>query len=209
VSPGDHFAYRPLDVLEPFDARAMVRILWARILADRRISHLSAAVREVDCDGHRLTTTGRQTLGFDLLVMTTGSELRPMIPGATTVGSPGATHRLTELLAKLCAGRIDRIAFAVPPGVTWTLPIYELALRLGSHGEPARRRTCSSPHRKPSRSNFGAKASKMVGELLADASIRLHTQGLVERHAGARSWLKLPAGPPADAWPCPRSPDLG
>jgi hypothetical protein len=43
ISPGEDFVYRPLEAVEPFDARAIVRFPWARILHDRGISHAATA----------------------------------------------------------------------------------------------------------------------------------------------------------------------
>ncbi len=194
LSPGDDFVYKPLEVLEPFDPDAMVRIPWARILADQRVSRLADTLHEIDLDAHRVMTVSGHALGYDLLVLTPGASLRPSLGGAITVGSPGASQLLRQLLEMIAAGTIQRVAFVVPPGATWTLPIYELALltarfarRAGvepglllvtAEGQPLE--------------VFGAEASEMVSGLLAEHSIRVHTNGLVERRAAGRLWLELP-----------------
>jgi sulfide:quinone oxidoreductase len=128
ISPGDDFVYRPLEVVEPFDSRTWARIPWARILHDRSISRMSTALREVDVDACLVRTTTAQSVPFDLLVLAPGAGVKPALAGAITVGAPGAMRLFGQVLARIRGGQMKRIAFAVPPGVTWTLPIYELAL---------------------------------------------------------------------------------
>ena len=43
-------------------------------------------------------------------------------------GAPGSDERMHGLIQDLEAGYIKRVAFVVPSGASWTLPIYELAL---------------------------------------------------------------------------------
>src|SRR5690349_6863152 len=66
ISPGDEFVYRPLEVLEPFDQRAMVRVPWARILTDLRVTHVSTSLRDVDLDRQRAHTTTAHSVPFDV-----------------------------------------------------------------------------------------------------------------------------------------------
>jgi sulfide:quinone oxidoreductase len=196
LSPGDDFVYRPLEVLEPFDPDAMVRVPWARIVDDQRVTHLADTLHEIELDDHRVTTATGQALRYDLLVLAPGASVRPSLAGAITVGAPGATALLRQLIGRLRAGAMQRVAFVVPPGTTWTLPIYELALLTAGFA----RRAGVNPElllvtaeAQPLEA-FGAEASKMVSGLLGERSIRLHTEGLVERRAGGRLWLELPRG---------------
>lgn len=201
VSPGDEFVYRPLEVVEPFDERAMVRIPWARILEDVGTGHLSAVLREVDADTGRAHMTTAERLSFDVLVIAPGGGVRPSIAGAITVGAPGASHRLRQMLSRLRAGMIDRVAFAVPPGATWALPLYELALLTARFARNAGRRVdiwIDTAESEPLEV-FGPEAGKMVRELLERSSIRVTTRALVEHRAAGRTWLELPAGRRADA----------
>jgi sulfide:quinone oxidoreductase len=178
LSPGDEFVYRPLEVLEPFYPHAMVRIPWARILDDRHVSHLADALHAVDLNEHVVSTTSGHKLGYDLLVLAPGARVRSALPGALTVGVPGAGRALRELISDLRAGTIRRVAFLVPASVTWTLPIYELvllaaadALRAGVEPELLVVTAEAEPLEV-----FGSEASKMIRELLAEHSIGLCTR---------------------------------
>ncbi|MBV9533853.1 MAG: FAD-dependent oxidoreductase, partial [Solirubrobacterales bacterium] len=103
VTPDDDFVYRPLEVVEPFDSRAMVRVPWQRIAADLAVGHRRAGAQEVDLDGNRLRTTTAGELSFDVLIVATGATPRPAIPGGITLDAPGATERLRHLLGTLRA----------------------------------------------------------------------------------------------------------
>lgn len=201
ISPGDDFIYRPLEVLEPFNSRTPARIPWARILDDCRISRLPAALREVDIDGHRAHTTTLQSVPFDVIVLAPGASVRPALPGSITVGAPGAMQLFAQMLYRLRNGQAKRMVFAIPPGITWTLPIYELALMTARllHSERADAELSIATAESEPLAVFGAGAGDMVADLLACASIRLHINGLIERRVGDRIWLELPPGPPVDA----------
>ena len=200
ISPGDEFVYRPLEVLEPFDQRAMVRIPWAQILNDLGVSHFSAAFKEVDLDERWAQTTTGHSVPFDVLVIASGGDARPAVPRAITVGTPGASDQLRQMLESLRAGAIKRLAFVVPPGITWSLPIYELALLTARF---ARRFSAdvdlmvATAESQPLEV-FGAAAGEMVTELLDASSVHLRTDGLMKRSVGAQTWLELPASPPTD-----------
>lgn len=201
VSPGDDFVYRPLEVVEPFDQRAMVRIPWARILEDLSTSHLPAVLSEVDVDGSRVRTTTAEILPFDVLVIALGGSVRPAIAGAITVGAPGASQRLRQMLTRLRAGAIKRVAFAVPPGVTWTLPLYELALLTARYARNAGRQVdlwIDTAESEPLEV-FGPEAGEMVRDLLDRSSVRVRTRALVAHRAATHTWLELPAGRAPDA----------
>src|SRR5262249_60068740 len=61
-----------------------------------------------------------------------GASPHEAIDGALTFAGPGSGPALEAVLDDLLAGAVHRIAFAVPTGVTWPLPLYELALLTGS-----------------------------------------------------------------------------
>lgn len=200
LSPGDWFVYRPLEVLEPFDPDAMVRIDWARILSDRRISHLSDALATIDLDGHVVHTAGGNARPYDVLVLAPGARARPALAGAITVGIPDASRELGELLREMRGGVVKRLAFVVPAGLTWTVPIYELALLTA---EDAQRSGVTpellvvTAERSPLEV-FGTEGSKLIAELLEQRSVRLQTSSIVQRYDGAHLWLKLEGRVPVD-----------
>jgi sulfide:quinone oxidoreductase len=202
LSPGDWFVYRPLEVREAFDPDAMVRIDWARILIDRRIGHLSDALRTVDVEQHVVTTTGGNTLPYDVLVLTPGARIRPALAGAVTVGLPGATRALGEVLGELRSGTARHVAFVGPAGISWTVPLYELAMLTADHVarsgvEPRPEFTLVTCEGRPLEL-FGPEASTRIADMLERRSIRLHTAGMGLTHRSGRLRLDLEDGLPVD-----------
>jgi sulfide:quinone oxidoreductase len=202
LSPGDWFVYRPLEVREAFDPDAMVRIDWARILTDRRIGHLSDALRTVDVEQHVVTTTGGNTLPYDLLVLTPGARTRPSLAGAVTIGSPGWTRALGELLGELREGTARHVAFVGPGGLSWTVPLYELAMLTAdlverSDVEPRPQFTLVTSEARPLEV-FGPEASATIADMLERRSVRLRTAGVGLTHRSGRLRLDLEDGVPVD-----------
>jgi sulfide:quinone oxidoreductase len=82
------------------------------------------------------------------------------------------------VLSHARSGRIRRIVFAVPPGVAWALPLYELALNtalyLESHGAAGVELAVATPEDSPL-GVFGLQASDAVRDLLSERGIRLRT----------------------------------
>lgn len=130
------------------------------------------------------------------------------------MGAPDAGQRLSTMLRRLQAGVISRLAFAVPPGVTWTLPIYELALMTAHFARqnvvPAEL-SIATAEGQPLEI-FGPEASEMVRGILGDSSIRLQTHGVVAPRGGEQWRLELADASATDeivAMPQLRGPGVG
>ena len=120
----------------------------------------------------RLSTGIR--LDYDSLILCTGARATASIPGALTFRDHRDIPLLRRTLRKLEAGELTRLAFAVPSGITWTLPLYELALLSAVRAELFSTGTevvLVSPERKPLE-GFGEEASLMVADVLADRGVK-------------------------------------
>src|SRR5690606_10796455 len=114
------------------------------------------------------------TLGYDALLVAVGARPQAPFPGARVLGTDPEGRDLDLALAALRDGRSRSIAFVVPPGVSWTLPAYELALltsaELRSMGVGGARIVVASPEERPL-ALFGPAASEAVEELLGEAGV--------------------------------------
>jgi sulfide:quinone oxidoreductase len=175
VAPGTDFVYKPLLVEEPFDLGPAERHALAP-LADElgaRLVH-KAATRVAPAE-HSLELGDGTRLDYDFLVVCVGGRYRPALQGARTFPSP-EPFRIDELLR---AGKGPRrIAFVVPSGITWPLPIYELALMAQRRALELRlsdvRLTIVTPEQSPL-AIFGPAASDGVAKLLAVRGIEVET----------------------------------
>ena len=88
------------------------------------------------------------------------------------------------LLERLVNGADQRLSFVNPAGVSWTLPLYELALLTASHladrGVIGVELTVVTPEADPL-AVFGPAASRMLRSLLADRGIALKAGAYAEK----------------------------
>jgi len=127
VAPEEEFVYRPLAVAEPFLAGEVKRFPLASLVESAGASLRPTKVTAVD-PGARLVVTEEGTIPYDALLLALGARSLEAVPGALAFRGPQDSQALAALLDDALAGEVRQIVFAVPAGVTWPLPLYELAL---------------------------------------------------------------------------------
>jgi sulfide:quinone oxidoreductase len=201
ITPTPEWAYRPLAVAEPFGLGEAGRYDLVRIARDHGAAMHLAGVQAVRPEAHQLLTWDGRTLGYELLLLAIGARPTTSIQGTVTVQGPGYTSRFRTLLRQLEKRRIHRVAFAVPAGASWPLPLYELALMTAAHvAKRGLRRvelSLVTPETEPLEL-FGPAASQVAQELLSEAGVALHA-GRYPTGMGGRELLLIPEGSiPAD-----------
>jgi sulfide:quinone oxidoreductase len=125
---------RQRSVAEPFGGGPTRRFDLVRIAADHGAHLRPDRLASVDSEARRVSTVRGDTLDYDALLVAVGATPDMAIPGALTFsGGPRDVAAFSALLEDLDAGRVQRVAFALPTAVTWALPLYELALMTGEH----------------------------------------------------------------------------
>jgi sulfide:quinone oxidoreductase len=190
------FVPRAMAVAVPFSAGHMTRVPIADICAEFGARHHRAAVVSVDGRRHRVTCDDGTHWEFDLLVLATGAIARPAYASALTFDASAPT-RLNGLLADIEEGYCRSLALVVPPGATWSLPIYELALLIARDADGASIDELAihvvTPEAAPL-AVFGPAASATVSDLLTQAGVEVHVgsyatvlpNGVVEMAPGER-----------------------
>ena len=79
-----------------------------------------------------ITWDGRR-FDYDLLVVAVGAPTTTAVPGSVSIQGPAYTSRFRTVLRKLDKQAVTRVAFAVPAGTSWPLPLYEFALLTATH----------------------------------------------------------------------------
>ena len=193
LTPERHFTYRPLAVAEPFRPGSVQRLSLSAIAADRGVElHRDALARIVPGE-HAVETQGGFRLAYDKLVLALGARPVEAVPGALTFRGPQDTERVADVVRRVRAGTIRRVAFVVPPDSPWALPAYELVLQAAAavqHDAPGADLVLVTPERTPLAA-FGAEHETAVGALLAERGIELRTGAKVEEFADGRLWLGL------------------
>jgi sulfide:quinone oxidoreductase len=177
VTPTPEWSYRPMAVAEPFGLGEAKRYDLVRIARDHGAAMHLAGVQVVRPEAHELLTWDGRTLDYELLLLAIGAQPTTALPGSVTVRGPGYTGRFRTVLKQLEQGRISRVAFAVPLGASWPLPLYELALMTAAHvaerGLRGVELSLVTPEEEPLEL-FGPAASTAARELLADRGVALH-----------------------------------
>jgi len=201
VAPQPDFELRALRTAEPFSADHLRRHsladlaerVGARLIADR--------VLAVDGDRHELRLAESGILGYDTLVLATGARHRTAYARAITFTGEAESQDYHGLLADLDGHWTRSVAFVVPPGTTWPLPLYELALmtarEVHAMGIDDARLQLVSPEATPL-ALFGPEASQAVADLLTRANVIFTGNTYARPGADGRLEL-LPGGDQLDA----------
>src|SRR5690349_3828769 len=131
LSPETHLTYRPLSVLSPFSEGEAPTYRLDRIAADNEFTHIHGRLSSVDTRARTVTTVAGETLPYDALLVASGAHPLPPPRGMTAFGGTRTDQdNLHGIVQDVEDGYLKRIAFVVPEGKSWPLPLYELALML-------------------------------------------------------------------------------
>ena len=186
LTPRPHFEYSPLSVAEPFDLGRAYRLELAELLGGLGVETIVDALEAVDADRREVRTAGGLTRRYDALLVAVGAHRQGTVPGAIAFSGAHGPAEVRRLLLGAAAGRIERLVFAVPPGVTWALPAYELALMAGAHFAEHDIPTdvgLVTPEPRPLDA-FGDGPSGAVGELLRTRRVAFHSAVPVRAEPG-------------------------
>lgn len=176
VEPNHQFVYQPLAVAAPFDL-AETHLFDLSEIAHEQGAELHAdSLACVDAKVRRVRLSSGKVLPYDDLVIAVGARRREWLEGALHFGGASDAPTFRALLERLQSGSDERLCFVNPAGVSWTLPLYELALltasRLAERGIIGVELTVITPEADPL-AVFGPAASRMLRNLLADRGIAL------------------------------------
>lgn len=176
LTPKPELELRALTVATPFakgrerqhfPLAPLIRECGARLVEDELV--------QVVPEDKRVITAQGEAIVYDALIVAVGARPRPAYDHVTTFGAEPLA--ISGLLADIEEGYSRRIAFVVPPGVSWPLPAYELALmtrRQASSMGMDPEITVVTPEAAPL-AVFGQAASDNVAELLRGAGIEVRT----------------------------------
>ena len=174
ASPDPVFAYRPAATLEAF-GDAPTRAFDLRVIAaDLGVRYHRTRVENVRVASRQIGLGSGGRLTYDALVLATGARTTVGIRGALTFRDQRDLPGFRGLLEELDERKLGSLVFAVPSGISWPLPLYELALLSATRSRQRRARveiTLVSPEQRPLAA-FGAQASELVAAELADQGVR-------------------------------------
>src|SRR4051794_21045098 len=217
LEPGTNFVYRPLSVGEPFALGAPRATALAQFARDFDCELIQDTVREVFPDRRTVALQSGADLEYDKLVVALGARREPAFGHAVTFRGQEDVEALHGLVQDVEQGYVNSLAFVVPSGVSWSLPLYELALmtaRRAYEMNVAVEITFITPEERVL-PLFGSRASADVHAMLDEAGVRVRCgfipeiprKGTVMLHPTG-DWLRGgPVGGPAGGRR-PRTPRL-
>jgi sulfide:quinone oxidoreductase len=174
ISPEAAFAYRPAATAEAFAEAPPLTYDLHAIAADLGASYRSGRLEVVASQKRYVRLASGARLHYDALVLAIGARASAAVPGALTFRDQRDVRLFRGVLQDLQAGAVGRLVFAAPSGCSWPLPLYELALLSATHVKEHRldaEITVVSPEQTPL-AVFGADASRLIAELLAERGVR-------------------------------------
>ena len=207
VAPDARFVYRPLSVRDPFGPRSTRAYDLEPLVQQAGAQLRRGQVDAVDPDERFVTLGDGVRLPYDALLLATGVTRRPGLPGAGTFAGPADVPAFKSFVESLCRGAFHRAAFVVPPGPTWPLPIYELALQAGTRlrGSGGEAQMAVITPEPSALAAFGPVASRAVERALRERGITVHPDSYAESLTGGQLRLDLQGSVLVDAaWAAPR-----
>jgi sulfide:quinone oxidoreductase len=174
VAPNRQFVYQPLAVAAPFDLAETHLFDLAELAGEQSAKLHTDSLARVEPGDRRVLLASGAVLSYDALIVAVGARRRNWLEGALHFGGASDVAAFRALLARFESGSQERLAFVSPAGVSWTLPLYELALLTASHladlGVIGVELTVVTPESDPL-AVFGPTASRMLRNLLGDRGI--------------------------------------
>jgi sulfide:quinone oxidoreductase len=173
LAPELEFVYRPMTVREPFAYPLADRYPLEEIACDLGVELHSDRFAWLEPNEQAVHTESGERLHYDALLLALGARLYPRFRHATTVDDARIDELLHGLIQDIEAGYVRRLAFVVPSGRTWPLPIYELALLCATRAHDMSMElgiTIATPEDGPL-ALFGRAASDSVERLLEEKGI--------------------------------------
>jgi sulfide:quinone oxidoreductase len=202
VAPSRDFVNRPLTVEEPFTQKPADRRALEPALAELGIEYIHGAVRAINPDSHTVALRARdEELAYDFLVVCIGARFRDAYEGVETFWSDRSDLSVDALIRRAHSALRRTLVLIVPPGTSWSLPLYEVALMIRRRTEELDladlRLGILTPEPAPL-DVFGAEVSGAIARLLAARHISVTTDlRIVQSPAGT---LHLaPQGTPVEA----------
>jgi sulfide:quinone oxidoreductase len=184
VAPNRRFVYKPMAVVEPFGVARKDLFDLAEVAGTLQAELHVGSLARVERDRRELVLTDSRRIPYDAAVIAIGVERRPWLVGACAIGGDRDTEPFANVLDRLESGVSSSVAFVCPPGASWTLPLYELALltasQLADRGIAGVELSVLTGERAPL-GLFGPGVGQLVRELLADRGIALFVRTRAEQ----------------------------
>jgi len=183
VAPNEELVYRPLAVREPFAGGPPARRALKRIAAHCDTELTNDTLDWVDRDAQVVHTASGTQIEYDALLVAIGARQVAPFEHVRTFDDSTADDTYRGVLQDIEEGYSGSIAFLLPEGPVWPLPLYELALmtaeRARSMGIEGLEIVLATPEPEPL-AIFGHGASRVVASRLEQAGATVYASAVAE-----------------------------
>jgi sulfide:quinone oxidoreductase len=178
VAPNDQFVYRPRAVLDPADSGPPRGYPLRDVAKDGASDWIKDTIDWIDSEARVAHTAGGRELSFDSLLVAVGGRQLTELDHALTFRDACADEVHDHVVGDVVAGRAASVAFVLPEGSVYPLPVYELALMTAELARAAGvagldlHLITAEP---TPLAVFGGTAGATVAALLRQAGVKLHT----------------------------------
>jgi sulfide:quinone oxidoreductase len=175
-APRAEFVYRPFAVGAPYQAADVLRYDLTALADACGATFRLGGIVSVDTEARRAMARDGAEIPYDCLLLAPGARMLWAVPGAVTFWGVADEGGVGGIVRRLRAGQLRNVAFTMPVGNTWALPLYELALLsravLSRSGIEDARLTVVTPEEAPLQL-FGRAVGEQMRKLLAERGIEL------------------------------------
>lgn len=180
LAPELMFINHSMAAYQPFQPKRSRGIRLEDTAAELGAEWHRAALDRVEPENHRVVTKDGVELPYDMLVLALGAHPEREWHSEDVLtfhgGRDGPNYRL--LLHQLLERHFNKVAFVKPPGASWPLPLYDLALmtatECAAHDRAEVELSLITPEEEPL-GIFGNTASAAIRRLLDERGVDLHT----------------------------------
>jgi sulfide:quinone oxidoreductase len=191
LAPAHALELKSASVATPFGLGAPPPLDLHRLAERYDVALVEGELAGVDVERRVAQLESGAERGYDHLLVAVGGHPEPALPGALTFRGPADVAMVEWALAEVARGHRRQLVVVVPPGATWSLPAYELAIMAASETRSVPDATVMlvTPEREPLWI-FGDAASAAMSELLAERDIELRTGARAAHVTDDVLWLE-------------------
>jgi sulfide:quinone oxidoreductase len=191
LAPSHALEHRPASVAAPFGLGAPPPLDLHDLARRYAVTLVEGELASVDPGAHTAHLAAGGDRRYDHLLIAVGAHPVSALPGSLVFRGPTDVPAVEWALAEVARGHRRQIVVAVPPGASWPLPAYELAImaRLETRTRPDATVTLVTPEREPLWI-FGEAAGTSLRTLFAQRDIALRTEARAARVTDGVLWLE-------------------
>jgi sulfide:quinone oxidoreductase len=174
LAPSHALEHRPASVAAPFGLGAPPPLDLHDLARRYAVTLVEGEVATVDTRARTAYLAAGGDREYDHLLIAVGARPVPALTGSLAFRGPADVPAVESALAEVAR---RNLVVAIPPGASWPLPAYELAImaRMETRGRPDATVTVLTPEREPLWI-FGEAAGTALRRMLAERDIALRTE---------------------------------